>query len=84
MLTKLKLSIDVTPHIEPYEVKWENMGYTRTERNIRFFISSFACLVLIIIALGILIGLNRLQRYVAEKQKDFLKYFISFFVSLLP
>jgi len=82
-LTKLKLSIDVTPGIEPYEVKWENMGYTRTERKIRFFISSFACLVLIIIALGILIGLNRLQRYVAEKQKDFWKYFISFFVSII-
>ena len=82
-LNTLKLGLDVSSGIEPYEVEWENMGYTRTERNIRFIISIVSCIVLIIIALGILIGLNRLQRYVAEKQKDFWKYFISFFISII-
>ena len=82
-ISRLKLCIEVTGDIEPYEIEWENMGYSRSERNIRFFISTFACLVLIIIALGILIGLNRFQRYLAEKQKDFLKYVISLLISIV-
>ena len=82
-LSLLKLSIEVTGDIEPYEIEWENMGYSRCERNIRFFISIFAFLVLIIITLGILIGLNRFQRYIAEKQKNFLKYVISLLVSIV-
>ena len=82
-LSKLKLRIEVTGDIEPYEIEWENMGYSRSERNLRFFISFFAFLVLIIITLGILIGLNRFQRYIAEKQKDFWKYVISLLISII-
>ncbi len=82
-LSKLKLSIEVTGNIEPYEIEWENMGYSRCERNIRFLISTAACLALIIVALGILIGLNRFQRYIAEKQKDFWKYVISLLISII-
>ena len=82
-LSKLKLSIDVTSFIEPYEVEWENMGYTRCERNVRLFFSIIAFIVLVIVELGIIIGLNALQRWVAKKKKEVLKYILSFLISII-
>ena len=57
-MTKLKLSIDVMRNIEPYEVEWENMGYTRCERNVRLLFSIIAFLVLIVVESLIIIGLK--------------------------
>ena len=81
--TKLKLSVDVMDNIEPYEVEWENMGYTRCERNMRLIFSIIAFLVLVAVELLIIIGLNALQRHLAEKQKDVWKYIISFLISII-
>jgi hypothetical protein len=82
-LSKLKMSIDVTSFIEPYEVEWENMGYTRCERNVRLFFSMLVFIILVIVELGIIIGLNALQRWVAKKKKEFLKYILSFLISII-
>ena len=82
-LTKLKLSLDIQADVEPYEVEWENMGYTRCERNVRLFFSIFAFVVLVVVELLIIIGLNSLQRYFSKKEKDLLKYIISFLISII-
>ena len=82
-LSKLKMSIEVTSFIEPYEVEWENMGYTRCERNVRLFFSMLVFIILVIVELGIIIGLNALQRWVAKKKKEFLKYILSFLISII-
>jgi hypothetical protein len=81
--TKLKLSLNVATNIEPYEVEWENMGYTRCGRNFRLLFSIIAFLVLVVVELGIIIGLNALQRLITEKQKDFWKYVISLLISII-
>jgi hypothetical protein len=81
--TKLKLSVDVVSNVEPYEVEWENMGYTRCERNMRLLFSIVAFLVLVAVELGIIILLNLLQNYVAEKEWNFWKYVISFLISII-
>ena len=80
---RLKLSLEVIGDVEPYEVEWENMGFSRCERNVRLFLSVLAFVVLIIITLGIIIALNYLQRKVAEKQKNFWKYVISLLISII-
>ena len=82
-MTKLKLSIQIKDNAEPYEIIWGNMGYSWTERNIRLFLSIFACIVLMGICLAIMIGLNYLQRYVTKKALHFWKYVISVFVSII-
>ena len=81
--TKLKLSIDIVPNVEPYEVEWENMGCSRCERNIRLFFSIFAFLALVCVELAIIVGLNALQRYLAKKELNFWKYVISFLISII-
>ena len=50
------MEIDVKKADEPYEVEWENMGYTRIERNVRKFISIIASFLLIAITFGIIVG----------------------------
>ena len=81
--TKLKLSLNVDTNIEPYEVEWENMGYTRCERNFRLLFSIIAFLVLIFVEFWIIFGLNALQRVITENQKDFWKYVISLLISII-
>ena len=81
--TKLKLSIDIEPNIEPYEVEWENMGCSRCERNFRLLFSIIAFLVLVCAELAIIIGLNAFQRYLAKKDLDFWEYVISFLISII-
>ena len=82
-LTSLKMKIDVAAASEPYEVNWENMGYSRCERNVRFLISCLASVGLIIIAFFIIAGVNYGQRKLSEKQKDFWKYVLSLSVSII-
>ena len=82
-ITKLKLSVNVATDIEPYEVEWENMGYTRCERNFRLLFSIIAFIVLVIIELLIIIGLNAFQRWLAKRQKEFWKYVISLLISII-
>ena len=81
--TRLKLSLEVITDVEPFEVMWENMGFSRCERNLRLFISVLAFIVLIVITLGIIIALNYLQRKIKEKQKDFWNYVISLLISII-
>ena len=81
--TRLKLSLQVVNDIEPFEVNWENMGFSRCERNLRLFFSILAFIVLIGITLGIIIALNYLQRKIKEKQKDFWNYVISLLISII-
>ena len=81
--TKLKLSVDVVTNIEPYEVEWENMGYSRCERNMRLLFSVIAFFALVAIELGIIIGLNAIQNYTTKRQKNFWKYVISFLISII-
>ena len=82
-MTKLKLSVDVIGRVEPYEVEWENMGYTRCERNMRLIFSIVCFLILVIIELAIIIGLNAIQRWVAKREKNFWKYLLSFLISII-
>ena len=82
-MTSLKMTIDVSTAAEPYEVEWENMGYSRCERNIRFIISCLASIGLIIIAFGIIVLVNYGQQKLSEKQKDFWKYVLSLSVSIV-
>ena len=82
-LTSLKMIIDVSNAAEPYEVEWENMGYSRCERNIRSLISSLASIGLVIIAFGIIVLVNYGQRKLSEKQEDFWKYVLSLSVSII-
>lgn len=81
--TALKMKIDVSSAAEPYEVEWENMGYSRCERNIRYLIASLASIGLIVIAFCIIIAVNYGQRKLSEKQKDFWKYVLSLSVSIV-
>ena len=81
--TRLKMSLDVVNDVEPYEVEWENMGFSRGSRNLRLFFSIAAFVVLIVITLGIIIALNYLQRKIKEKQKNFWNYVISFLISII-
>ena len=41
------MSLDVVNDVEPYEVEWENMGFSRGSRNLRLFFSIAAFVVLI-------------------------------------
>ena len=81
--TSLKMLIDVSTGAEPYEVNWENMGFSRCERNVRFLISCLASVGLIVIAFFIIAGVNWGQRKLSEKQKDFWKYVLSLSVSII-
>ena len=81
--TSLKMKIDVLAASEPYEVNWENMGFSRCERNVRFLISCLASIGLIVIAFFIIAGVNWGQRKLSEKQKDFWKYVLSLSVSII-
>ena len=83
---KSKIQIDVRQATEPYEVHWENMGYTRFERNLYKFISLISTVGLIIISLGIIIGLNKLQNKVSQNNftgNTFLKYLLSELISIM-
>ena len=82
-MSRLKISLEIVKDVEPYEVQWENMGYSRCERNIRLFLSVLAFLVLIVVTLGIIILLNWAQRKIVEKQKDFWKYVMSLLISII-
>ena len=82
-MSKLKLCLDITDNVEPYEIEWENMGYSRCSRNFRLLISCIAFIALAVITLLILIGLNALQRYIKKKKKDVVNYIISFIISII-
>ena len=81
--TKLKMMVDVNSAAEPYEVEWENMGYSRKERNIRLLISMVSSIALIAIAFGIICLVNWAQRELSERQQDFWKYVLSLSVSII-
>ena len=80
---RLKISLDVEKDVEPYEVQWENMGFSRGTRNLRLCFSVLAFAVLIVVTLGIIIALNYLQRKIKEKQKNFWNYVISLLISII-
>ena len=82
-MSRLKTSLDIVRDVEPFEVQWENMGFSRLERNIRLLISVVAFLILIGVTLGIIILLNYAQRKIVEKQKDFWKYVMSLLISII-
>jgi hypothetical protein len=82
-MSRLKTALEIVADVEPFEVEWENMGFSRFQRNIRLFISVLAFLVLIVVTLGIIIVLNYVQRKIAENQKDFWKYVISLLISII-
>ena len=44
---RLKISLEIERNVEPYEVQWENMGFSRGIRNLRLFFSILAFVVLI-------------------------------------
>ena len=79
----LKISLEIERNVEPYEVQWENMGFSRGIRNLRLFFSILAFVVLIVVTLGIIIALNYLQRKIKEKQKNFWNYVISLLISII-
>ena len=79
----LKMKLDVNSAAEPYEVEWENMGYSRSERNIRFLISTALSIALIGIAFVIITLVNWGQTELSERQKDFWKYVLSLSVSII-
>ena len=80
---RLKISLEVEKDVEPYEVQWENMGFSRGTRNLRLCFSVLAFAVLIVVTLGIIIALNYLQRKIKEKQKNFWNYVISLLISII-
>ena len=80
---RLKISLEIERNVEPYEVQWENMGFSRGIRNLRLFFSILAFVVLIVVTLGIIIALNYLQRKIKEKQKNFWNYVISLLISII-
>ena len=85
-LIKLKATIGVDHASEAYEVMWENMGYSRLERNLYFFAAVFATILLIGVCLCVVYGLNYLQFYLEKKSfagTGFMKYLISLIISLV-
>ena len=82
-LSYLKMEIDVKKAAEPYEIEWENMGYTRTERNVRKFLSSLISFLLIAVTFGIIVLINWGQRIISEDEKNFLSYVLSLSVSII-
>ena len=82
-LSYLKMEIDVKKADEPYEVEWENMGYTRTERNVRKFLSTLASFLLISVTFGIIVLINWGQRIISEDEKNFWSYVLSLSVSII-
>ena len=77
------MEIDVKKADEPYEVEWENMGYTRTERNVRKFLSTLASFLLISVTFGIIVLINWGQRIISEDEKNFWSYVLSLSVSII-
>ena len=82
-ISKLKTTLQIRDNIEPYEVLWENMGYSWCERNTRTIISILACIGLIAVCLAIMIALNYLQRKAAKKDLHIWKYIISVGISII-
>ena len=82
-ISYLKMDLDVKMAVEPYEVEWENMGYTRTERNVRKLISISASVFLIAITFGIIVLVNWGQRILSEDEKNFWSYVLSLSVSVI-
>ena len=82
-LSKLKMEISVKKADEPYEIDWENMGYSRFERNVRKFLSILASFFLIAITFGIIVLINWGQREISEDEKSFWSYVLSLSVSII-
>ena len=82
-ISKLKMDISVKKADEPYEIVWENMGYTRMERNVRKLLSSLSSLFLIAITFGIIVLINWGQRIISEKEENFWSYVLSLSVSVI-
>ena len=70
-ISRLKLSIDVVTNAEPYEVDLENMGYKRSERNMRLLFSIVSFVILVVVELCIRISLNAIQRWVTKNKNMF-------------
>ena len=79
----LKMELDVKRADEPYEVEWENMGYTRTERNVRKLISIIASFFLIAVTFAIIVLVNWGQRILSEDEENFWSYVLSLSVSVI-
>ena len=82
-LSKLKVTLQLRENVEPYEVLWENMGYSWCERAIRSLTSFLASILLIAICLAIMVGLNALQRKATKKDLHIWKYVISAGISII-
>ena len=82
-MSNLKMDLDVKKAEEPYEVEWENMGYTRTERNVRKFLSILASFFLIAVTFAIIVLVNWGQRVLSEDEEDFWSYVLSLSVSII-
>ena len=70
-ISRLKLSIDFVGNSELYEVESENLGYTRSERNMRLLFSIVSFVILFVVKSGIIISLNSIQRWVTQSQNMF-------------
>ena len=83
---KMKLRIDVKHAAEAYEVQWENMGYSRLNRNLYTIISALATILLIIVIFFIIYGLNYLSYEITKhklKVSPYIVTFISLIISLV-
>ena len=80
----LKTAFTVDHATEAYEVLWQNLGYSLKEKYFYLMLSVIATIILIGISLGIVVGLNEVQYNITKKgkNKDFLRYFLSFLISI--
>ena len=80
----LRTAFTIEHATEAYEVLWQNLGYSLKERYLYLLLSVVVTIALMGVSLCIVIGLNEGQYRLSKKgeNKDFLRYFISFLISI--
>ena len=80
----LKTAFIIEHATEAYEVMWQNLGYSFKEKYFYLLLSVIATIILIGVSLCIAIGLNEVQYTLTkeDENKDFLRYFLSFLISI--
>ena len=80
----LRKAFTIEHAAEAYEVLWQNLGYSLKERYLYLLLSVVVTIALIGVSLCIVIGLNEAQYRLSKngENRDFLRYFISFLISI--
>jgi hypothetical protein len=80
----LRKAFTIEHAAEAYEVLWQNLGYSLKERYLYLLLSVVVTIALMGVSLCIVIGLNEAQYRLSKngENKDFLRYFISFLISI--